>query len=1074
MKRLLSFALALITVVMMLPLGISAAEYSTAKAPFSAVLPIMDGLLDEGYGEAFDVGSESDPVHAKAYFCHDGSYLYVYVDVTDSTVAPKKADKKEIVGGNGGQGFADLRCNDGVTVGINLGNGSDNNMTVDKISGTAPAYTGMYCAERGTNSDFGKYYAGRHAFAPAGGEWDSKGGNGMNFLFYRFTTKENDHGYSAELRIPFGRNTDGTDHDVNALAETGFSILVQLSESNIDASAENGSKAPLATFVSSNPAVTTGVSVWGSILSNYEKGWDKIEIEEPGEIIVPVDPPVDEIVELPGTVEREINFDDSDFIYGEDFELAGNQKMGSVTLSDKYDHTTGNGKSVEIALRNVATNRVKFIDVLPPEFRGRAFRVSAWVYVPDTDAEIRFASYAPGSYGVEYSSVMCKKDTWTKISFVHKHTDDDVTQIGIDQLPGKVVASLIYVDDIVITDISESVEMPELDVQLMMNGDIIKFEEGKADIIDDCVVVPLQRMCEKLHCVVETKGNKIILTRGSDTLEFSLNSKKAKVNGESVTLDVAPQNLDGVLVISLKFLAETLGCNYEWESVMRIAKIETLQKNEINIYRDYTKQEIYGFGFSIHQSAEALKNGTTPEMQKEILDALFGNTGKSAAFTLLRFRIQSSPIEASEQISAAGTIAPAEGEWDLDVYDSQRWVADQALKYDPNITFIATPWSPPAWMKVNKTVNGRTEAPNKLADEYYDDYANYLAVWTDLYVNKYGYNIKYLSVQNEPYLDTSYGSCLFTTGELKRIVDLTVDELAKKGLDDVLVGAPEGAYIGESYGIMQDVKNSKVGFIPTHSYNDIDSESLYHNDLSQFGLPVIQTEYNLGPVYRKQYIINEGITVAKQIAICLNGGYNGYLYWYGQRQITTSKPGNAESLIDYNDKKVLYGKEFYVMAQYSRFFRPGDRIALSYSENEDVLVVACVNETTGKVSAIVINDSSSPAVFDFNGFTSAVDVYVTNNGKNFAKLDRVDVDQLNSYELTARSITLLTENLSDEEGGMPPETSGAETTSPDTDDDQNEPSAETDGGAPVAVIVIVAAVAIAAIVIVIIATKKKS
>ncbi len=1078
MKRVLSFVLSVITVVMLLPIYASSAEYSTAYAPFASVAPAVDGKKDDCYGQSFAVGSESDPVHGTAYFCHNGSYLYVYVDVTDPTAAPLKADKKEVVGGNGGYGFADLRCNDGVTVGINLGSGSDNNMTVDRITGTAPAYTGMYCAERQTNSDFGKYYAGRHAFAPVGGEWSDDNGNAMNLYFYRFTTKETENGYCAEMRIPFGRNADGTAHDAKALSETGFSILVQLSDSNIDNSTASGSKAPLASFVSSNPSVTAGLAVWGSILSNYEKGWDKIEIEEPGEIVSvdpPVEPPVEEKIELPGTVEKELHFDkETGFVSGEDFELAGNQKQGSVKLSDKYDHTGNGGQSLEISSRNVATNRVKLLDVFPPDFRGRAFRVSAWVYVPHTDAEIRISSYSPGSYGIEYSSVMCKKDTWTQISFIHKHTDDDVTQLGIDQLPGKKVAPVIYVDDIVITDISESVEMPELDIQLIMDGDIIKFKSGKTDLIDDCVVVPLQKMSEKLHCAWEIKGSKITLTRGSDKIELSTGSKKAIVNGESVTLDVSVQNLNDVLVVPLQFLAETLDCTYEWDSVKRIVKIETTAKNEINIYRDYTKQEIYGFGFSVHQSSEALRSGTTPEMQKEILDALFGNTGKGAAFTLLRFSIRSGLIEDSEKISAGGTIAPVEGVWDFETYDSQRWVADQALKYDPNVTFIASPWSPPAWMKVNGSVNGKTETPNKLAKEYYDDYANYLAVWTDKYVNEYGYNVKYLSVQNEPYLDTSYGSCLFSSSELAQIADLTADKLREMGLDEVLVGASEGAYVAESYGIMQTVKDSKVGFIPTHSYASLDAASLERSDLAEYGLPIIQTEYNLGPGYRKQYIIKEGITVAKQIADCLNGGFNGYLYWYGQRQITTSKPGNAESLIDYNDNKILYGKEFYVMAQFSRFFRPGDYIVLSYSGNKDVYVVSSINETTGKVSTILINDTNDPVTVDINGLVGILDVYVTNNSKNFDKLESVDSSELDSYELTARSITLLTENLSDEEGGMPPETSGAETTSLDTDDDQNEPSAATDGGAPVAVIVIVAAVAIAAIVIVIIATKKKS
>ena len=181
MKRIALFLLAALMVIGMLPM-VATADYRTAAAPFVTETPTVDGQMDACYGEAFSVGTSVDPVHGTAYFCHDGTYLYVYVDVTDTTRVTTPADKKEIVGGTGGNGFADLRCNDGVTVGINFGTEKQLNNTVADISGPDPAESAIYCAERGKTSDYGRYFAGRQAFAPAGGDWNDAKGNALNFF----------------------------------------------------------------------------------------------------------------------------------------------------------------------------------------------------------------------------------------------------------------------------------------------------------------------------------------------------------------------------------------------------------------------------------------------------------------------------------------------------------------------------------------------------------------------------------------------------------------------------------------------------------------------------------------------------------------------------------------------------------------------------------------------------------------------------------------------------------------------------------------------------------------------------
>ncbi len=1049
-----------------------AGTYRTATADFTSS-PTLDGEKDEVYGEAFSDGdAKYDPVYGNAYFAHDGEYLYVFVDVTDKTAAPIKADKAEVVGGTDGTGFANLRCNDGVTVGINFGTTTQMNNVVSVVTDTEPAEAAIYCLERGRISEDGRYFAGRHAFAPANADYSDANGNPMNFLFYSATSVETDDGYTVEMRIPFGRDVNGLANDVYALSQSGFSFLVQLTESNIDENYKEGDKAPMGTFVSSNRLNTQGLSIWCANLRSYEDGWDKMEIAAPGDSTVIDDPANDK----PGTVIKEINFDkltafqeDIDFTYA-------SYSAEHVKLSNKYDHTTGSGKSLEMGTRTMAAARTNLMNIFTEDQRGMAMRVTAWIYVPGQDAEIRLSSYTPSSYGIENVSVLCEADTWTKVSFIHKHTDVQVSLLGISQLPDKEIAPIIYIDDIVITDVTESVEMPELDIQVKHNGNIVTFGDVLPEVIKTTVYLPLEDVFKALNSVVRIDGNNVSILRGSDEVNLVIGEKTAKINGETVELKNPTWTSGDSVMMPLDLIEKSFDVTVEWNPTARVVNITSEPKNVLSIYREYEKQEIYGFGASISPGAYGLMTMENQEMQKQILDSLYGYEGKGAGFSLLRFTIQPKLEEerADNGVnSGGGTINPAEGVWDFDIFDPQTWVADRALEYNPDITFLASTWSPPAWMKTNNNVIGQTELPNKLAPEHYDDYVLYLAKWAELYRSTYGYNLKYLSVQNEPYINAWYESCLWSGDELLIVTDKLVDKLAEMGLSDVLVGAPEGGSIQESYGFMNVLKNSKMGFIPTHSYSADYGVDVY--DLSQFGLPVIQTEYNYSYKEPRMYTIVEGLKTANIILDCLNNGYGGFLYWYGHASFTGTRPQSAESLMDWNPKtnELHYSKDFYVMAQFSRFFRPGDHIVVSFSENEDVEIVSCVSAETGKVSAVVINNSSKPVTMEINGMQGTVDVYVTDNNKGFDKVDSVSQSELEAYSFNKKSITLLTEvDTPASSGGNTEQTTtgeGAQTTT------NGVGTGLPQGGADVAVIVViaVAAVAIIAVGVILIFKRKK-
>jgi glucosylceramidase len=168
-------------------------------------------------------------------------------------------------------------------------------------------------------------------------------------------------------------------------------------------------------------------------------------------------------------------------------------------------------------------------------------------------------------------------------------------------------------------------------------------------------------------------------------------------------------------------------------------------------------QPVEGFGASITESSAELLYALTPTNRLAAMRSLFDRkTGNG--LNLLR-----QPIGASDfVVGAAYTYddLPA-GQTDYAMQhfsiarDEQKIVPllRQARSINPQIKIIATPWSPPAWMKTNGSLVGGelTDTP-----EIYQAYALYLVKFIQAYA-RHGIPIDAITLQNEPLNRTPLG-----------------------------------------------------------------------------------------------------------------------------------------------------------------------------------------------------------------------------------------------------------------------------------------------------------------------------
>lgn len=79
-------------------------------------------------------------------------------------------------------------------------------------------------------------------------------------------------------------------------------------------------------------------------------------------------------------------------------------------------------------------------------------------------------------------------------------------------------------------------------------------------------LVPLRGIFESLGAKVDynAKTQAITATKGSTKVKLTIGSKKATVNGKSITLAVPAQTINGSTMVPLRFVSEALGANVNW------------------------------------------------------------------------------------------------------------------------------------------------------------------------------------------------------------------------------------------------------------------------------------------------------------------------------------------------------------------------------------------------------------------------------------------------------------------------------------------------------------------------------
>lgn len=192
------------------------------------------------------------------------------------------------------------------------------------------------------------------------------------------------------------------------------------------------------------------------------------------------------------------------------------------------------------------------------------------------------------------------------------------------------------------------------------------------------------------------------------------------------------------------------------ENIEVTKDLENTEKQLINIHPEITYQEILGFGGAFTEASGYAVSKVDENIRDNILNEYFSEDG--LGYTLCRTHIGSCDFSTKSY-----SYLYDENIDNFSIKEDENYLIPMikdSLKINRNIKLLASPWSPPSFMKDNNNLF----YGGKLLKKYYPLWAKYLVRYIEEYI-KHGIKIDYMTLQNEPNASQIWESCIYSADE---------------------------------------------------------------------------------------------------------------------------------------------------------------------------------------------------------------------------------------------------------------------------------------------------------------------
>ena len=380
----------------------------------------------------------------------------------------------------------------------------------------------------------------------------------------------------------------------------------------------------------------------------------------------------------------------------------------------------------------------------------------------------------------------------------------------------------------------------------------------------------------------------------------------------------------------------------------------------INLYPEITYQKMIGFGGAITEAAGYAFSKLSVDKQDSLINEYFSKDG-------LNYSLARLPIGSCDFSIKSYSYATKRSLSDFSIEKDKQFIIPflkKAIERNPNLECLASPWSPPWFMKNTFIL----VLGGKLRSKYKQKWADYIVKYINAY-NGEGINIKYLTVQNEPNAIQVWESCLYDSKNeadfainylyptLKsnnidtkiliwdhnkdRVVKRAIEEFGIEGSKEAIAGMAFHYYSGDHF---QNLKLFK---------------DMYPNKL------LIHTEMCTGYSSFKQCDeIPNAELYAHEIIGDLNSGTNGFIDWNIMLDYEggpNHKKNFCNSPVMLNSDETDYIKNlcFSYIGHFSKYIQVGAE-RIGYSSYTDKLELTSFKNPDNTIAVVIMNK------FDWN------------------------------------------------------------------------------------------------------------
>lgn len=380
------------------------------------------------------------------------------------------------------------------------------------------------------------------------------------------------------------------------------------------------------------------------------------------------------------------------------------------------------------------------------------------------------------------------------------------------------------------------------------------------------------------------------------------------------------------------------------------------------LYPEIEFQTIEGFGGAFNEiGGEALMS--LPESaREEVMKNLFSKEG--SGFTMCR-----TAVGASDFGIDAYSYSEVAEDYKMKKFSIERERSTvlpyikTALKYNPDLSIFASPWSPPGWMKHSGYMDRGVEFPEKnhLKDDakIYEAYALYFAKYVKAYA-KEGIDVDRIIIQNEQDVHTKYPSCVMPPKQMAKLAGEYMQPLFEKKKIDAEIWAGSFRTADQFDGI-EFVANEE--YRSTVDGIGIQYTKSYYTDDMWKAYPEMRLMHTEGACYNGKNEVAQAKRRLEEVANFINYGTPNYCYWNMILNETTESgwewKQNSLINIDRQTQKVTYNPDYAVMSLMGKYIQPGTKRFASFSRSTLISVA-----DADKMYVYLQNDSKNPDTYE--------------------------------------------------------------------------------------------------------------